>query len=209
MTSSHPNYTTQRPHLQISSHGDWGYNILIVGGHGSGTVHSIEKCCREKGWAVAMERREESGSLDKPDSFHCTGFQSLIFLTGSGVGILVLAQVLFCTNQENSYVEYKTKNNKWTNKTKNTLIDTDTSVVVKREEGWWGDVVKGKEGQIYGNRRIDLGWWTHKTIYRWCIIEMYTGNLCNFINQCYSNQCIFWNAKKILLLLFIYQHKQF
>ena len=38
------------------------------------------------------------------------------------------------------------------------------------------------------------GWWTHNTIYRWCIIELYmfyricTWILHNFINQCHPNK---------------------
>ena len=27
-----------------------------------------------------------------------------------------------------------------------------------------------------------LGWWGHNTIYRWCIMELYTWNLYNFVN---------------------------
>ena len=33
-----------------------------------------------------------------------------------------------------------------------------------------------------------MGWWTHNTLHRWCIIELYTWNLYNFINQCHPNK---------------------
>lgn len=37
-----------------------------------------------------------------------------------------------------------------------------------------GGIVKGKEGQIYGDgRSLDLGLWAHNVIYRSCNIEMY------------------------------------
>lgn len=39
-----------------------------------------------------MERKEESGLLEKPDTFSCNCFSFLTFLTESGVGILVQAQ---------------------------------------------------------------------------------------------------------------------
>ena len=37
-------------------------------------------------------------------------------------------------------------------------------------------------------RRLDLGWWTRSPIYRWCVIEGYTWNLYNFMNQCHHNK---------------------
>lgn len=37
-------------------------------------------------------------------------------------------------------------------------------------------------------RQLNLGWWTHSTIYRWwCIVELYTRNLYNFTCQCHCN----------------------
>ena len=53
----------------------------------------------------------------------------------------------------------------------------------QRERGW-GEVEKGKGGQIYGDRG-DLG--GDNKMYRWCVIELYTWNLYNFISQCHSN----------------------
>ena len=44
--------------------------------------------------------------------------------------------------------------------------------------------IKGKEGQINGDGRFDLGWRAHNAIHRWCTIELYTWNLYNLINQC-------------------------
>ena len=68
------------------------------------------------------------------------------------------------------------------------LIDSDNSVVITREKERWGEVKEGT-GKINGDGRgLDLGWWTHNTIYRWCIIELYTWNLYNFINQCHPNR---------------------
>ena len=43
----------------------------------------------------------------------------------------------------------------------------------------------GGYGGLNGDgRRLDLGWWTHSTIYRWCVIELYAWNRYNFVNQC-------------------------
>ena len=45
-------------------------------------------------------------------------------------------------------------------------------VVIRRKEV---GVVKGKEDQIFGDRRkFDFGGWVHNAIYRSSIIEMYT-----------------------------------
>ena len=52
-------------------------------------------------------------------------------------------------------------------------------------EGAVGQIGEGKGGTNGGGRRLNLSWWTHNTIYRWCTIELYTGKLCNFINQCH------------------------
>ena len=49
---------------------------------------------------------------------------------------------------------------------------------------------EGKGGQICGDgRRINFGWWALSTIYKWCIIELYTRNLWNDIKQCHPNKC--------------------
>ena len=37
-------------------------------------------------------------------------------------------------------------------------------------------------------RRLELGWWTHNTLYRGCTIELCTRNRYNFINQCHPNK---------------------
>ena len=38
-----------------------------------------------------------------------------------------------------------------------------------------GRVIKGKGGQIYGDRRLfDFGWWAHNAIHRSCMIELFT-----------------------------------
>lgn len=46
----------------------------------------------------------------------------------------------------------------------------------------------GKGGQIYGNgKKVKFGCGTHNRVHRSPII-MYTGNLCNVINNCYCNK---------------------
>ena len=55
-------------------------------------------------------------------------------------------------------------------------------MVINREKGV-GETEEGEVG-INGDRRsFDFGWWTHSIIYRWCVIELYTWNLYNFINN--------------------------
>ena len=67
------------------------------------------------------------------------------------------------------------------------LIDTDKSMVVTRGKGG-GWVVKGKGGQIYGDKRqFDRGWWVHNAIHRSCVIEMYILNLYGLIDQCHPD----------------------
>ena len=68
---------------------------------------------------------------------------------------------------------------------------------------WWlpeekgvGEVEEGKEGIHGDGKRLDLGWWTHNTIYRWCITELYTWNLYSFINQCHPNKINLKREKK-------------
>ena len=58
----------------------------------------------------------------------------------------------------------------------------------QRQSGGCGQVEQGKGGINGDSRRVDLGWWTHNTTYRWCIIESYTWNWYNFINQCHPNK---------------------
>ena len=63
-------------------------------------------------------------------------------------------------------------------------------MVVMAWKGYEG-VIQGKGGQKYSDRRFDFGWRAHNTIYRWCIIDMYTWKLYNFINQCHPVNLIF------------------
>ena len=37
-------------------------------------------------------------------------------------------------------------------------------------------------------RRLDLGWWPHNTMSRWCATELYTWSLHNFISQCHPDK---------------------
>ena len=63
-------------------------------------------------------------------------------------------------------IKLKATNKQTNNKTKN---NSQTQAVVwQLREGVWKDrVVKGKGGQIYGDRkRWDFGWWAHNAIYR-------------------------------------------
>ena len=49
--------------------------------------------------------------------------------------------------------------------TSNTLIDTDSSVVIPRGKVGWEEVEEGEGGINGDGRRLDLGWWAHNTIY--------------------------------------------
>ena len=70
---------------------------------------------------------------------------------------------------------YQVKSKNDQNKQTKTL-DIDTSMVVTRGKGRaGGDVLKGKEAQIQGDkRRFDFGWQTHSTLPRRCVTELYT-----------------------------------
>lgn len=63
------------------------------------------------------------------------------------------------------------------------LVVTTPSKKIIWSAGWWfpegqgreGEVEKGRGRQTCGDRRrSDLGWWTHKAMCRWHIIELYT-----------------------------------
>ena len=73
---------------------------------------------------------------------------------------------------------------------------TQTTVCwLPQGDGRWRE--KKVNGRINGDgRTLDLGWWTHNTIHRWRIVELYPWNLCNFINPChpYFKNC--WKLKK-------------
>ena len=44
-------------------------------------------------------------------------------------------------------------------------------------------------GGINGDgQRLDLGWWTHNTVYRSCVVGLCTWNLYNFANQCHPTK---------------------
>ena len=44
-------------------------------------------------------------------------------------------------------------------------------------------------GLIYGDRRwFDFRWWTHSAMCRSGIMEVYTGNLCDPVDQCHPNK---------------------
>ena len=54
--------------------------------------------------------------------------------------------------------------------------------------------LRKKKLMFKDERRLDLGWWTHDTIFRWCVTELHTWNLYTFINQCHPNTFKeYWN----------------
>ena len=74
---------------------------------------------------------------------------------------------------------------RWRDLAKRNLIDKDNSVVITRGKGG-GEVEEGKGNTNDDRRRTDLGWRTLNT--RWCIIELYTWSLYNFISLCHPNK---------------------
>ena len=75
-----------------------------------------------------------------------------------------------------------------------------THNLIKKCEHLHGDYQRGRavwggnreDRGINGDgRRLNLGWWIHKTIHRWCTVELYAWNLYNFINQCHPNKFSF------------------
>ena len=61
----------------------------------------------------------------------------------------------------------------------------DNSVAIAGGGGHVEEGVKGVNGD--GQCRLDLGWWPHSTVYRWCVVELWPWNLYNFGNQCHPN----------------------
>lgn len=60
--------------------------------------------------------------------------------------------------------------------------DTDNSTVAARGKGCGGG--EGQGAQIYAEGRwLGFGGWAHSAIYRSCITDMHTWNLCDPINQ--------------------------
>ena len=77
-------------------------------------------------------------------------------------------------NHDFAHMDIKLKaTNEWTRTNKNSPA---TAWRLPEGRGWWSG--NGQRGQIYGH-----GWWfasrrwAHNTMYRWCIVEMYTWNL--------------------------------
>ena len=67
---------------------------------------------------------------------------------------------------------------------------------------------RGKGGIDGDGRRLDLGWWTHNTIYSWCVIELYMRNLRNFINKCHLNKFNLKNNRSFIDELYFYHLKE-
>ena len=122
---------------------------------------------------------------------------------------------VICDNMDGSR-DYHTKQNKSVGKTQvlhdfTHIWDIKLKAKINRQDKqtkliiWWlpegrelGEAVKDKGGQIYGcGRRFDVGWWAYNAIYRWCITQVYTWNLCNLINQCHPINLI--QIKEILV----------
>ena len=53
----------------------------------------------------------------------------------------------------------------------------------------------------FGYFLLEFRWWAHNTIYRSCIIKLYTWNLYNIINQCHLNE---FNLKTNCLMIICY-----
>lgn len=52
----------------------------------------------------------------------------------------------------------------------------------------WGGDEEDRGRQIHDDgRRLKFGWWAHNVICRWRILELYTWNSYNAINQCHPN----------------------
>lgn len=52
---------------------------------------------------------------------------------------------------------------------------------------------------MHGDGSFDFGWWTHNALFMWFIIDSYTWNSHNFIDQCHPNK---FNFKKVKLEYF-------
>ena len=69
-------------------------------------------------------------------------------------------------------------------KNKKQLIGTDNSIVIARGKRRSEEAEEGRSEEVRGGRRkgginddtrrLDFVWWTHNTIHRRCIIEVYT-----------------------------------
>ena len=47
---------------------------------------------------------------------------------------------------------------------------------------------EGRRGVNGDGRILDLGWWTHSTVYRWCVVGLCTWSLYNFVNLCHPSK---------------------
>ena len=61
-------------------------------------------------------------------------------------------------------------------------------VITRGKGGGQVEVGKSKEARNGDGRRLDFESWTHNTLYKWHIIELYTWNLYSCINQCHPNK---------------------
>ena len=68
------------------------------------------------------------------------------------------------------------------------LRDTENNRAITRRKGAWGEVEEGKGGINGIRRRHALCLGVLNTKYRWCMIELCTWNLYNFINQCHLSK---------------------
>lgn len=66
---------------------------------------------------------------------------------------------------------------------------TDSSVVTAMEKRMRGSR-RGCRGINGHGQRFALRWWTHNTVYWWCVVELCPWSPCNFVNQCLHNKFI-------------------
>ena len=52
----------------------------------------------------------------------------------------------------------------------------------------WGRWRRIWGGGINGDESLDLGWWTHNTVYWWYVVELCTWSLYKCVNQCHPKK---------------------
>ena len=79
-------------------------------------------------------------------------------------------------------------------KTKFLNLINNSMVITRGKEGGGGKEGENKGDKWNGDgRRLDLRWWTHNTIYQWCVIKLYPWNL-YLREDPKKSTIIFWRA---------------
>lgn len=65
-----------------------------------------------------------------------------------------------------------------------------------QKETRWEEVNRGWRGPHVDGRKLDPGWWTHNSVYRWCITDLHTWNLYFLTNVTSVKSNIFKEMKK-------------